>query len=97
MKGENGEYYKFGEFCGNEIPTNIIANDTIKIQFISDLSTQRNGFKIFFTTSFPYEPEMLMNSTEMEYLDGLKIMYENQRVIFNANGEFQKMLHTCCL
>ena len=53
----------------------------MKIQFTSDFGNEYPGFKIFFTFSNH------LSSTDIEYLDGLKIMYQDSRMNLNSNGE----------
>ena len=47
----------------------------IEIQFRSDYSISFRGFKIYFATSF--DPGMLNDVSEIEYLDGLRILFQD--------------------
>ena len=47
----------------------------VEIHFKADYSITRSGFKISFATSF--DPGMLMDLTEIEYLDELRIFIQD--------------------
>ena len=82
-KESDDKYKEIGQFYGYETPENIVVNKTLIIQFTSDVITEYSGFKIRFTTS------KRLSSKNMEYLDGLKIMYQDSRLSLNSYGEFE--------
>ena len=66
-------------FSGKEVIEPIVyqqVEDTfVVIHFKADSSKTRSGFKISFATSF--DPGMLMDLTEIEYLDELRIFIQD--------------------
>ena len=76
--------YEKIDLCGKQIPEPIIieAEENRKIVRISFKSKNAGtGFKISFSTS--YDPGMLMDKYEMQYLDGLRVLYQD----LGMNGE----------
>ena len=82
------KYKEIGQFCGNKIPQDIILNETMKIHFTSDGNNEYSGFQIFFTF------QNHLSSTDIEYLDGLKIMYQDSRMNLNSIGKLVTTTHT---
>ena len=80
------KYEDIGRFCGVVNPDNIVLSNTVRIHFKSDSMVQFSGFKIVFTTL------KHLSSKTMEYLDGLKIMYQDIGMNLNSNGELVVIL-----
>ena len=86
--GSSIKWNKIGKFCGKELPNTIVANDTVKITFISDKEQGGKGFKISFSISF--DPGMLMNLPELEHLDGLRVLYQDLYSL-NVDGKTKQI------
>ena len=77
-------YHDKTDFCGQQIPEPKIFKAVENRKFVRISFQSKNkgtGFKISFSTSF--DPGMLMDKSELQYLDGLRVLYQD----LGMNGE----------
>ena len=77
------------DLCGQEIPETIIitAVENMKVRISFHSLNEGTGFKISFSTSF--DPGMLMDKSEMQYLDGLRVLYQDLGIGINGESMYQ--------
>ena len=78
---QNYNVLEWSALCGTEAPDTILVNSNfIAIIFLVRSKPSffhGSGFKITFSTSF--DPGTLMDASEVYYLDGLRVLFQDLR------------------
>ena len=89
----SGNWSKIGTFCGKRLPNAIVANATIKVMFDTSTDNEQgqggSGFKIMFYLSSEY-PAMLINLSELNHMEGLRVLYQDLISKVNVKGKSTK-------